>query len=210
MHRKKLMHGKLKDMKSYVVVGDEQQMKIINIENKLTRDKERQQKLQDLRDFKVMLRDLSCRIIGEEANNWNDLTLFLNFFDKGSGYEDDIFVDQLIEHPFLKTPIERIKLYAGFHQKILTRTLRRFCEFERSKSFGGYLPWNTKKMAGWMTDIYDYKHANKYDGNRPADLIRFVKNIRNHYAKKKVPIEVVDAEVRRLYSEFFNEVHVFS
>ncbi|KAI5311355.1 hypothetical protein L3X38_000018 [Prunus dulcis] len=195
MHNQNILHGSLDSKSSYVVAPG--RLKIINVGavdfNELVTD---QLKLDDLAGLESMFRDVL-----KQVDTWPELDSFLKAFNTSKLGATELIV-KLINHPFLKDPEDRMKYvidtYLDHHGSLSSLY---------GNEFSWALPWNSQTLPTWIEEIYDFDKKRTYDNTSLDHLVKFMRGIFNHFPRNYA-IEMVEAEVRNLYPNVIDELHM--
>ncbi|KAL6274309.1 hypothetical protein ACE6H2_025001 [Prunus campanulata] len=132
----------------------------------------------------------------------------------GGGIRYSKFVEKLEKHPFLCTCKERMKSFSeiwhwlnesdtckGKFKKLLDDGE----EFQQYKN-----TWNdVGNMSSTFESVYNFKKKSGYKGESVWDLLRFLRNIYEHYLQYNISIEDADCEVRKLYPNFLDKLYPY-
>lgn len=118
------------------------------------------------------------------------------------------YVNKLGNHPFLMTPDRRMQYIAELHHKLKT-THKSFRTELNSERFRKFFNWNRHEVFSsvepFLMKVYTH---NKPYKNRPSDLLKFLRNVYEHFMDgKEVDIEQVDDTVRSHWGEFVDYLH---
>ncbi|CAL9027450.1 unnamed protein product [Prunus brigantina] len=151
--------------------------------------------MKDLIAFRNMLKE---KIMLPEVP-WVDRDYFFAFFDKEEELYP-IFVEKLASHPFLLTPAERMECFNNIWKSAFESN--KFKTILNGTTFLKYRNWNRKDMAREFQKVYKRSNS-KYNCECVWDLLEFLRDI---YLDLPRNMKAVDAEVKRLYPNFLNEI----
>lgn len=86
------------------------------------------------------------------------------------------------------------------------KRMRKFENILNGTEFQQYKFWNKLNMGPTFQKIYAYKDT-KYNSENILDLLRFLRNIKEHHMEYELSIEEADYEVQRLYPNFLNKLY---
>lgn len=59
-------------------------------------------------------------------------------------------------------------------------------------AFSRILPWYAQRLPTWTDKIYNYDPKSEYDDRSVYELVRFIRNVFNHFDPSKYAINVVN------------------
>ncbi|ONH97436.1 hypothetical protein PRUPE_7G190100 [Prunus persica] len=200
IHSHNMFHNGLNETYNYAVVSG--QIKIINVRSNV-KDLEdpvhpselQALRIKDLIAFRNMLKE---KIMLPKVP-WADRDYFFAFFDKEEELYP-IFVEKLASHPFLLTPAERMECFSNIRKSAFASN--NFKRILNGRTFLKYRNWNREDMAREFQKVYKRSNS-KYNCECVWDLLEFLRDI---YLDLPCNMKAVDAEVKRLYPNFLNEI----
>ncbi|KAL6290104.1 hypothetical protein ACE6H2_007614 [Prunus campanulata] len=199
-----LFHGSLNVYDNYVVVGD--QLKLFNISGRLESLRVQDQhsrKIQDFQEFRDTL-----KILMRTKITWLERDGFFKCFDeKFDSYEK--YVEKLKNHPFLLSPLERLKYITSIYYDDKFGVEKKLNEDTKFSKFVDW-PRYRHKFEPFLLKVLETRNGKPY-GDSPSELLRFLRNTYIHYrqySKKAEDIQNVDTAFRTCWVGFFDMVHL--
>ncbi|CAL8122233.1 unnamed protein product [Prunus armeniaca] len=160
-----LFHGSLNVYDNYVVVGD--QLKLFNVGGRLESLRVQDQhamKIQDFQEFRDTL-----KILMQTKITWPERDGFFKCFDeKFDSYEK--YVEKLKNHPFLLTPLERLKYITSIYydDKFGVET-----KLNEDTNFSKFQDWPKyrHKFEPLLLKVLETRTGKPY-GDSPSELLR--------------------------------------
>lgn len=119
------------------------------------------------------------------------------------------YVKKLVDHPFLLSPVERVRYLRNTHHDLSQSSL-----LNSRLELQVYQNWNSspKDFETFLYKVYRYRKCKKYRGAYPSDLLRFMRNVYEHYKSydQNVTDADVDAILRRRWPGFLDQVHILT
>ncbi|PRQ19677.1 hypothetical protein RchiOBHm_Chr7g0219851 [Rosa chinensis] len=205
IHNNGLLHLSLCDISNYVVINNN--WYIINVGGTLN---QRNRQLMVTKDFESFGNMLKTHVLLDTS--WRESNDFLNTLANVSNANvcPNRLVQILLDNAFFKSSYERLQTFSEIHHGWVDR--RRSCRMLNnaisSGAFNCYITnggWDHVPMSYVLSQVYWYQNSpanNKYDGQQITSLMRFCRNVFEHYHQYRGNVNLIENEMRRLWPGF--------
>ncbi|XP_050377991.1 uncharacterized protein LOC126795192 [Argentina anserina] len=202
IHKKRLWHSALSDISNYVVIDGD--WYIINIKGTIDKENRDLCVFRDFRDFRDMLEK---NVLLDKL--WLERNGFFQLFDLS--YRGQL-VEKLLNNVFTKSPQERLLMFSTIYHGWMDRSHNHsmLSDAISNGKFNQYTDggWNNVTMSRALLGVYNYENNQKrYDGKRIWSLIKFLRNVYEHYHDGDV--QLIEGEVRQLWAGLLEKLYLY-
>ncbi|KAM5573866.1 hypothetical protein ABKV19_013419 [Rosa sericea] len=204
IHKSGLLHRSLSDISNYVVIDDN--WYIINIGGNLDKFNRRSMVIQDFQDFGSMLEN---HVLLDTS--WQERNDFLNIFaitnvSSNRLSSSNRLAQILLDNVFTKSSYDRLQMFSKIHHGLMSRKgPHNMLDNAISKGvFNCYITnggWHNVRMSNFLRTVYRFAN-NKYNGQNIKSLLKFCRNVFEHYHQYNGKVNVIENEIRQLWPGF--------
>ncbi|KAM5573867.1 hypothetical protein ABKV19_013419 [Rosa sericea] len=202
IHESGLLHLSLSDISNYVVINNN--WYIINVGGNLNQSNRQSMVIQDFQNFGSMLKN---HVLLDTS--WQERNDFLNIF-ASTNVSSNRLAQILLDNVFTKSSYDRLQMFSKIHHgwKAHSRNCSMLKNAIFSKKFDHYITnngWDSVDMGKLLCKVYWHNNSiekNKYNGQQITSLMKFCRNVFEHYHQYGGNVNLIEKKVRQLWPGF--------
>ncbi|XP_061988666.1 uncharacterized protein LOC133707142 [Rosa rugosa] len=203
IHKSGLLHLSLSDISNYVVIDNN--WYIINVGGNLKTLNLSNRQQMVIKDFQNFGNMLEKNVLLDTS--WRERNDFLNTF--ANNVSPNRLVLILLDNVFTKSSYDRLQMFSKIHHEWKDRS--RNCNMLNNAISNGvfncYITnggWDKVPMGNVLSQVYQF--SNKYDGQQITSLLKFCRNVFEHYYQYTGNVKIIENEMRQLWPGFLERL----